>query len=193
MNNPYISGKQVYLRTPTEEDALGSWHAWFSDELITRYMIDRYWPNSQQAQLDFVKYATTDRSRMVLSVVTIDGDKHIGVVGISGINWVHRYGDVSIVIGDKAYQKGTYALEAFGLLLQVAFNRINLERVRGSYAAPNDASRLLQQIFRFSQAGAWKDLMSIDGKRCDVVLTCLTRSDWERHNARLCSAKKEIS
>ena len=42
MDNPYIIGKQIYLRHPTEEDALGKWHEWFSDEELTKHMNDRY-------------------------------------------------------------------------------------------------------------------------------------------------------
>jgi len=37
MYNPYIKGKHVYLRHPTEEDAIGAWHEWFSDEEIVKY------------------------------------------------------------------------------------------------------------------------------------------------------------
>ena len=55
MYNPYIVGKQIYLRHPTEDDVQGKWHEWFSDEKITKYMSDRFWPNSKEAQLEFYK------------------------------------------------------------------------------------------------------------------------------------------
>ena len=51
MYNPYIVGKKIYLRHPTEDDVQGKWHEWFSDEEITKFMCDRFWPNSKEAQL----------------------------------------------------------------------------------------------------------------------------------------------
>ena len=55
MVNPYIVGKNVYLRHPIEDDVYGGWYEWFSDEEITKYLTERHWPNSQDTQLDFYK------------------------------------------------------------------------------------------------------------------------------------------
>ena len=79
MYNAYIVGKHVYLRHPTEEDALGNWHEWFSDEQTTKYLVERFWPNSKEAQLEFFR-SLEDRNRLVLSIVTKANDRHIGVV-----------------------------------------------------------------------------------------------------------------
>ena len=45
-----------------------------------------------------------DKNRLALSIVTIEDDKHIGVVSLNYINWIHRYADPAIVIGEKKYQ-----------------------------------------------------------------------------------------
>ena len=84
MYNPYMIGKNVYLRHPTEEDALGRWHEWFSDEETCKYLGDRFWPNSKEAQLDFWK-SLKDRNRLALSIVTID----------------EKYDDIVLVMLDK--------------------------------------------------------------------------------------------
>jgi len=182
MYNPYMIGKHVYLRLPTEEDALGRWHEWFSHEKTTKYLADRFWPNSKEAQLEFLK-SLGDRNRLVLSVVTKENDEHIGVVSLSVINWVHRYADVAIVIGEEKYRKGAYALEAFNLLLNVAFIRLNLRTIRSSYASSNDASRTIHRVFKFTKAGEYKKILCIDGHHDDLVLEMLDKETWLRRNA----------
>ena len=82
MLNPYISGKSVYLRHPTEEDALGKWHEWFSDEETTKYIVDQYWPNSVDGQLAHYRTLAEetirgDRRQLVLSVVTTKEDQSL--------------------------------------------------------------------------------------------------------------------
>lgn len=181
MNNPYMIGKHVYLRYPTEEDALGKWYEWFSDEQTTKYLVDRFWPNSKDAQLEFLK-SLGDRSRLVLSVVTKENDKHIGVVSLSFINWVHRYADVAIVIGEKDYNKGTYSIEAFSLILKVAFIRLNLRTIKSGYANSNEASRTIHRVFKFNKVGEYKNLLCIDGHYDDLVIEMLERETWSKRN-----------
>ena len=121
MINPYLIGKSVYLRHPTEEDALGKWHEWFSDEETTKYASDQYWPNSVENQLNHYKTLAEetirgDQNRLVLSVVTKTEDLHIGIVGLSRINWVHRFADVIIIIGERKYRRIPYTIEAHELI-----------------------------------------------------------------------------
>ena len=138
MVNPYLVGKHVYLRHPTEEDALGKWHEWFSDEETTKYLIDQWWPNSIENQMDIYRSLVDDwnrgsRIKLVLSVVTKKDDIHIGIVGLSGINWVHRYADLIIIIGEEEYRKIPYTLEAHELMHVVSFIRLNLLNVKSYF------------------------------------------------------------
>jgi len=181
MYNAYMIGKHVYLRHPTEEDALGKWHEWFSDEQTTKYLAERFWPNSKEAQLDFLK-SLRDRSRLALSVVTNANDEHIGVVSLSSINWVHRYADVAIVVGEKQYHKGAYSVEAFGLILKVAFLRLNLRTIKSGYASSNEASNAIHSVFKFTEVGRYKNLLCIDGHYDDLVVSMLDQDTWLRRN-----------
>ena len=185
MYNPYMIGKLVYLRHPTEEDALGRWHEWFSDEETTKYLgnQDRAWPNTKEAQLDFVK-SLENKKRLALSIVTIKDDKHIGVVSLSDINWIHRYADPAILIGEKDYRKGVYTIDAYSLILKIAFLRLNLRIVRSSLVKSNKASESLVKLFNYKNVGEYKGLIYIDGKYEDVVVGMLDRESWLKRNSK---------
>ena len=181
-------GKLIYLRHPTEEDALGRWHEWFSDEETTKYLagagLERVWPNTKERQLDFLK-SLEDKNRLVLSIVTIEDDKFIGVVSLSSINWIHRYADPAIVIGEKEYHKGTYAIDALNLIHKVAFIRLNLKICKSSHAKSNEASRNLDRLFNYTIVGEYKNLLYIDGHYDDVVVGMLDRETWLKRNKQL--------
>jgi RimJ/RimL family protein N-acetyltransferase len=180
MLNPYISGKSVYLRHPTEEDALGKWHEWFSDEETTKYIVDQYWPNSVEGQLAHYRTLAEetirgDRRQLVLSVVTTKEDLHIGVVGLTRINWVHQYADLVIVIGDQKYRRIPYTIEAHELMHKVAFLRLNLLNVRSFYASNNKGAIAVQKLFKYTKVGVYENLYTIDGKRVDLVTGMLSK------------------
>ena len=165
MINPYIVGKHVYLRHPTEEDAMGKWYEWFSEEEITKYLVDRYWPNCIENQLEFYRAIVGDKKNLVLSIVSKSDDVHIGVLSLSNINWVHRYADVVMVFGDKDYKKMPYTLEAHMLQHKVAFMRLNLLNLRSSNAVSNKGAFAMQRAFKYKKVGIYKNLLFIDGKR----------------------------
>ena len=175
-------GKQIYLRHPTEEDAQGSWHKWFSDEEITKFMGDRFWPNSKEAQLIFYKSLFKNKDKLVLSIVNKSNDEHIGVVSLSGINWVHRYADIAMLVGEKKYRKGTVAAEALALILNVAFVRLNLLNVKTSYAISNKTSEALNRLFKFKKVGCYENLLMIDGYLDSLVVEVLDKESWMKRN-----------
>ena len=182
MRNPYIVGKQIYLRHPSEEDVAGKWHEWFSDEEVTKYIGDRYWPNSVEAQRDFYRSCLNSRSRLLLSVVDIKTEKHIGVCSVSNISWLHRYGDLSFVIGEGEYRKGTYGFEAASLLTNVSFQRLNFRTLRGGHVVSNEASAMVLKMLGFETVGTYKELFWADGKYNDYVLCMLRRESWLKRN-----------
>jgi len=186
MKNPYIIGKQIYLRHPIREDVEGEWYEWFSDEETTKFLESRFWPNSKESQLKFYNSLHDDKNKLVLSIILKSNDKHIGVISLGNINWVHRYADIGIVIGDKQFNQGVYATEAYALILKTAFLKLNLNNVRASYCKAHKNSEALLKLFRFKVAGEYEKLLTIDGHEEDIVCTYIDKKSWlerNRHNA----------
>ena len=182
MYNAYVFANHVYLRHPTLQDARGPWHEWLSDEETTRRLGLRYWPNSIERQVAFYESCIKDDERLVLSIVDIATDKHIGICNLSSINWVHRYCDIAIVMGDKDFRKGPHTLEAMSLLLRTAFLRFNLRIVKSSYAASNEASKAIHDVLKFREVGRLPGLLWDRGQYVDNVISMLTSENWAERN-----------
>jgi len=185
MYNPYIVGKQIYFRHPTKKDVQGKWHEWFSDEETTKFLESRFWPNSKESQLAFYNSLHDDRNKLVLSIVLKSNDQHIGVISLGSINWVHRYADIGIVIGEKKFNKGIYATEAYALILKVAFLKLNLQNLRAGYCKSNKNSEAILKLFKFKVAGIYENMVLIDGQNEDVVLTYIDKQSWLKRNIKI--------
>jgi [ribosomal protein S5]-alanine N-acetyltransferase len=182
MYNPYIVGKRVYLRHPTPADVEGRWHEWMSDEETTRWLGAQHWPNCVENQREYYASAVKSRSRLLLAIVDIESDRHIGIVSLSGIEWVHGFADIAIVIGEAEFRTGPYVTEAISLMLRTAFLRLNLRTVKGAYIACNEATQVIMSVFRFREVGRYKQLFWCNGAYEDSVLCMLQRDDWMRRN-----------
>jgi len=180
--NPYAIGRSVYMRAPSAADAAGKWHEWLSDPELTQYLADRWWPNTVEAQMAFFQSTSATKDRLVLAVCDKATDTHIGVCSLSAINWVHRYADIAFVVGDPAFRNGAVAVEIMSLLLDVAFNRLNLLNLRSVHLASNPHTPLLERMFGFREAGRMREFFFHRGTYVDAVMTQLSRSDWAARN-----------
>jgi len=184
MKNPYAIGKSVYLRAPDPEDINGNWYQWFSDPEVTQYLGDRYWPNTRELQADFFESIKNSRERLVLCICLSETDEHIGVCNLSAINWVHRHADIALIIGEKKYRNGLVAVETMSLLLNIAFNRLNLQNIRASHIATNPSTSVLLKIFGFREAGRLNKFSYFNGDYFDSIFSQISRADWANRNKR---------
>lgn len=184
MMNPYAIGKTIYLRAPRADDVEGNWYQWFSDPEITQYLTDRWWPNTPELQARFFDSLRHSRERLVLSICDRETDGHIGVCSLGAINWVHRYADVALVIGEMKYRNGAVAIEALALLIDIAFNRLNLLNLKSFHVSTNPFTPLLERIFGFREVGRYRELIHFRGAYADAIASQLTRADWEGRNRK---------
>ena len=174
MKNPYSIGKDIYLRTPTKEDLNGKWHEWFSDPEVTRYLSDRWWPNSIEMQESFFNQINTSKTRLVLSIVDKKTDKHIGVGSLGAINWVHRYADLAIIIGEKEFRNGMYSVQAYHQFISIAFTKLNLKNLKSYYISENTAAKNIHVNFGFESVGSLKNFFFNGDKFIDINIEQLS-------------------
>ena len=184
MKNPYAIGKNVYLRAPTIEDAEGEWYQWFSDPETTRFLSDRYLPNTIDQQINFLKYAQEANDRIVLCICSIEDGKHIGSCGFSAIDWFRKSADVAIVVGDKNYKQGPVTIEGMALLLEVAFKRLGLVNLLSVHVASNPFTPLINKIFGFEEVGKFKNFALFEGEYTDLIMSQLARKEWVARNQK---------
>ncbi len=182
MINPYAIGKNIYLRAPCLSDVDGMWYQWFSDLEVTQYLGERFWPNTKESQMEFYESTKNSKDRMVLSICLKETDEHIGVCNLSFISWVHRHADIAVVIGEKEHRNGPIAIDVMTLLLEIAFNRLNLLNLRTSHSAANPYTPLLEKMFGFREAGRFKEMSYFQGEYVDAVFSQLSRLDWAKRN-----------
>jgi RimJ/RimL family protein N-acetyltransferase len=180
MINPYAIGKLCYLRIPEESDVASSWYEWFSDSEVTKYLTDRYWPNSKVEQLDFVKKLAHDKSRLVLLVCNLDTDSPIGVVSLGQINLVHRYAGFSFVVPPSINTDSRVTFEASTLILNVAFFKLNLLNIKTFTAANNHASISMQKLLGFEPVGEFYNIYNIDGNVTNEICMQLRIENWRK-------------
>jgi len=178
MINSYISGKNIFLRHPSLEDAQGDWYQWLSDPETTKWLAMQNLPNSKDKQIDFYNSLKNDTSRLVLSIVDIESNQHIGVCSLSSINFISRCSDIAVLIGNDNFRSGIYAYEAMSLIIKVAFTRLNLRLIKSVFYEENEPTRLMHKKLNFTECGRIENHLWNGKNYSNSIIASLQKKDW---------------
>ena len=132
----FLEGERIYLREVRPSDVNESYYRWMNDPEVTRYLETRFFPNAMEGLREYVASKLGDRDNVFLAIVLKQGDRHIGNIKLGSINWIHRFADVGLMIGEKDCWGKGYATEAISLVTLYAFKTLNLHRLTaGCYDA----------------------------------------------------------
>jgi len=149
-----------------------------NDPDVTEYLM-RSMPIGEREEeewLDNLHHRTQD---ITLAIIDVDGKKLIGSIGLHMINWQHRNATTGTVIGEKECWGKGYGTEAKMLLLDVAFNTLDLFGVLSRVHAVNGRSLAYAKKCGYEEVGRiplWSRLKN--GQRCDEVLLAVTQEKW---------------
>ena len=104
--------------------------------------------------------------------------KPIGNIGLNHIDWVNGWANAFLQIGEPDYWNKDIGTEATDLLMEYAFNELNLNKIQGGVAIDNIGSWSVAGKIGFELEGIRKHEMYIDGKYVDVKIFRLLKEDW---------------
>jgi RimJ/RimL family protein N-acetyltransferase len=167
---PFISGERIYLRDVRPADVGPHYYRWMNDPEITQFLESRFFPNSLASLEAYVKAKQGAMDEILFAVLVKDGRQHIGNVNLGPINWIHRYGDIGIMIGEITVWGKGYATEAIRLITGYAFNTLNLHKLQAGCYGINQGSIKAFQKAGFEIEGVKKKQVFCNGGYMDLVV-----------------------
>jgi RimJ/RimL family protein N-acetyltransferase len=139
-------------------------------------------PKSETSQRGFVERINKDDSADIVLALEVGG-VFIGTMGLHGIDHRHGTATTGTVIG-KEYQGKGYASEAKMLLLEYAFNTLNLRKVYSNVHSFNEYSLRYAAKCGYREEGRLKAHHYAKGQYWDRVQLAVFREDfwplWEK-------------
>jgi RimJ/RimL family protein N-acetyltransferase len=169
-NKYYLEGESIYLREVRQEDVNESYYRWLNDPEVNQFLETRYSPRSTENIAAFVKSMDSNFDELFLAICVKEKNRHIGNIKLGPINWIHRFADISLVIGDKEYWRKGIGTEAIGLITMYAFNSINLNKVRAGCYEENIGSIKAFENNSFQREGLLKKQWYSKGRYTNEIL-----------------------
>jgi RimJ/RimL family protein N-acetyltransferase len=174
---PKICGKKCYLSPIQPEDA-GLWAVWLNDPDITVPLGDEAYTTCAPDQLRLDIQDMLRRRDPVFTIVNRADDCPIGRCLLFNVDPVNRSAMLGIFIGEKsAWGKG-FGTEAMCLLLDYAFNLLNIHSVELGVFEFNQPAIQLYKKVGFQVIGMRREARLIAGKQWGVVLMDILEDDF---------------
>jgi RimJ/RimL family protein N-acetyltransferase len=121
--------EDVYLRALELAD-LDRTRKWHNDPRLYDTLVRPFRYVSQAAEEEWLRTKVAySQTEIQLAICLKEGDRHIGNIHLTDIDWVSRHGSLGLFIGETEYQSKGYGPQAVRLMLRHAFTDLGLHRV----------------------------------------------------------------
>jgi len=184
MRHPFIVGERLYLRGLMREDLGGNLFGWANDADVTHYMYTGAVPNTPQALDHEYDLVAASRNDVVLAVVDMATEAHIGNTGLYSINWVSRLAEFRIIIGEKDFWSRGYGTEAARLTVAYGFEKLNLNCIYLGVNADHTAAIRAYEKCGFVREGTMRQIIFRNGRYYNGVRMSMLREEYLQGNSK---------
>ena len=175
MQQPFLKGHTISLRIPVADYVfVRDWNNWYNDQDLTRYNSHGIFPVSQEQEWEIIKKEMQKTDSLLLAIYENETDRLIGNISMQEIDLVNRNTRLAITIGESA--PSTAFIEAFGLMTNHAFMKLNLNRVYDATHAKLSNLVTMLGVFGYKVEGVGPEHFLKDDKWHDRIYFGITQS-----------------
>ncbi len=182
MKNSFLTGKQIYLSPISKDDITADYVSWLNDKDVCRDNSHATFPNNVEKTIAYVDSVSRSNSEIVLAIRWKKNDLHIGNISLQRINWVSRSAELAIIIGNKKYWNKGVGTEAYSLMIDYAFDRLNLNRISSGQTLRNKGMINVCIKCGMKEEGIARESMFKEGEYIDTVTYSILSKEREKQN-----------
>ena len=128
------------LRLLSPDDVGASYLRWMNDPAVTRFLECRWRRHTLESLRDFVRAANDSSRDFLFGIFAEEGTRHIGNIKIGSVDWVHRFGDLGLVVGERDCWGRGVATQAIGQACAYARDELGLRKLVAGIYRGNEGS-----------------------------------------------------
>ena len=170
-----IVGNKVYLSPMNSDDYL-KYTEWLNDYDIAKGVNQYVNMVSIAGEKEWLEKAVDEKYNF--AIVCMEDDELIGNISLMNVSYIDKTAELGIFIGNKEKHSCGYGSEAIMLLLNYAFNHINLNNIMLKVYSFNTGAIKAYEKCGFKTYGVLKESHYFDGEYVDEVLMYILKKDF---------------
>lgn len=176
-NSYGIIGSKAYLKV-LEQDELEKIFRWKNDYELCNLINAHPLPIAKYETEEWFKKNQSDKNQILFGIHEIKSKELIGIVRLMFIDWITSAAELGIFIGDKTVRGKGIGQEVMKLILDYAFQGINLRRIYLKVSESNTRALSLYQSVGFIKEGVLRKHFWINGEYQNIVLVGILKNEY---------------
>jgi len=172
----FLKGKKVILRPLRKSTDFEFCLRWINDPEVNRYWA-AHLPVTEKKEEEWFDALANKPGEIAFGIETLEGNL-VGMLALMNINVKDRTAISGTVIGEKEYWNKGFGTDAKMILLDYAFNTLNLRKINSSVSAFNKRSLLYNFHCGYKIEGVRKKQIFRRGRYVDEILLAVFKLDW---------------
>lgn len=160
-----MRGDRCYL-SPLDIDDAEKFTRWLNDLDITQYLTLSSANISLLSEKEFLPTLVKEHN---YAIVDSASDVMIGSCGLNDVDYLNRTAELGLFIGDKKFLGQGYGREAIRLLLNYAFNILNLQNIILKVYSFNERAIKCYQAVGFREIGRRRKAVIRNRQSYDII------------------------
>lgn len=173
--NAILEGDGIYLRDIKLTDVNKDYCKWVNDLEVNQFLETRFKKWTIKKLKNYVNKIKNNSDYLFLAIILKNGNRHIGNMKLGPINRIHKFADIGILIGEKSFWGKGFATEAIKLVVDYAFNKLNLHKLTAGAYSNNPGSIKAFKKAGFLVEGIRKKQCFYNGDYVDGILVGIVR------------------
>ena len=179
-----LRDQKIILR-PVEPSDAAHLYRWRNDPDVASRFVGFQAGATMADMEEWVEVCRKDRramTRIVWTIVLIENNAPIGYVGLYEIDFLNRNGLFGIAIGEKDQWNKGHGETATLMVLEYAFDQLNLHRVYLEVIETNEAAVTLYKKCGMQEEGRLRNAIFRDGCWKDVIMMSILAPEYKKRN-----------
>jgi len=173
-----LESNRIILRKITTNDVSEEYYQWLNDTDNNAGLAKDYY--SMEEIVSYVEQKSQQDNCYFFAIIDKKNQKFIGTIKLDSYDPAAQHMELGILIGDKNYHGKGYGKEACTLVLDFAFNQLNLNKVWLAVYENNIAAQKLYHSLGFETEGIQKKHVMKRKVLLNKLLMAVFKEQWNK-------------
>jgi RimJ/RimL family protein N-acetyltransferase len=174
-----LQGDKLYMRLVSPDDAHPIYLNWLNDEKVTAGLETIVKPYTMAMLESYIQSAIQDTSGYLFMIHDRATNVPIGTGRLHSIHPKYATCNLGLMIGNTDFWGKGYGKEAYRLMIDYAFNALNIRRIWDLAHATNTASIAMCESLGFKREGVLREHILTPNGPMDKVVLGLLKKEWK--------------
>lgn len=151
-----------------------------SEDLYKHTCGNKYYISSEYDKKWIEDKIFNNTKQIYLVICLIDNNSQIGYLSLNDIDHINKKAQWGGIIIDSKYSNKGYATESANLLLNYAFEELNINRIYGYWLESNVPSLRVGEKLGFTKEGLMRDYVFKQNRFHNAYICSLLRKDYDK-------------